>query len=140
MDDLLDQIGKSKYFSTLDLASRYWQIKMHPDSKEKTAFVTHQGLYEFNVMPFGLMNAPAVFQCTMQQVLSGLNLGHGQDFVLVYIDDVLIFSPTLEDHLAHIHQVVKRIADCGLKLKPSKCQFARHEVEFLGHVITPDGL
>ena len=140
MDDLLDQIGKSKFFSTLDLASGYWQIKMHPDRREKTAFVTHQGLYEFNVMPFGLMNAPAIFQRTMQQVLSGLNPGHGQDFVLVYIDDVLIFSPTLEDHLAHIHQAVRKIADCGLNLKPSKCQFVRHEVEFLGHVITPDGL
>lgn len=102
IDDLLDQLGKSAYFSTLDLATGYWQIRVHPNSQEKTAFVTPQGLYEFRVMPFGLTNAPAVFQRLMQCVLMGLNPEEGPDFVAVYIDDILVFSRTLEDHIDHL--------------------------------------
>ena len=97
VDDLLDQLGDTRYFSTLDLAAGYWQIKVHLDSQPKTAFVTPQGLHEFQVMPFGLTNAPAVFQRLMQKVLLGLNPEAGPDFVCVYIDDVLVFSKTLED-------------------------------------------
>ena len=89
MDDLL---GQSHYFSTLDLASGYWQIRVHQDSVPKTAFITPQGLFEFRVMPFGLTNAPSIFQRLMQHVLAGLNPTKGPDFVSVYIDDVLIFS------------------------------------------------
>ena len=140
IDDLLDQLGKSKYFSTLDLASGYWQIRVHPDSQEKTAFVTPQGLYEFRVMPFGLTNAPAAFQRLMQRVLMGLNPADGPDFVTVYIDDVLVFSRTLEDHLVHLRRVIERLQQVGLKLKPTKCQFILEEVEYLGHLITPHGL
>ena len=88
IDDLLDQLGKSKYFSTLDLKSGYWQIKVHPSSQEKTAFTMHQGLFEFWVMPFGLMNAPAAFQRLMQQTLMGLNTESATDFVAVYLDDI----------------------------------------------------
>ena len=95
IDDLLDQLGSTQYFSTLDLAAGYWQIRMHPASREKTAFVTHEGLHEFRVMPFGLTNAPAAFQRLMQQVLMGLNPENGNLFVSVYIDDVLIFSKSL---------------------------------------------
>ena len=102
IDDLLDQLGRAKYFSTLDLASGFWQIRVHPDSVEKTAFVVPQGLYEFNVMPFGLCNAPSVSQRLMQQVMMGLNHLDGPDFVSVYIDDVLVFSETLNDHLEPI--------------------------------------
>ena len=140
IDDLLDQLGQCKYFSTLDLASGYWQIKVATESQEKTAFVTPQGLYEFLVMPFGLTNAPAVFQRLMQRVLAGLNPEAGPDFVAVYIDDVLIFSRTIEEHLMHLRAVIQRIREVGLKLKPSKCHFARREVEYLGHVVTPEGL
>ena len=109
IDDILDQIGKSRFFSTLNLASGYWQIRVRADSQEKTAFITNQGLYEFRVMPFGLTNAPAVFQRLMQQVLSGLNPVAGPDFVAVYLDDVLIFSETLDEHLTHLRQVLERI-------------------------------
>ena len=94
IDDLLDQLGCCKFFSTLDLASGYWQIRVDPQSQEKTAFVTPQGLYEFKVMPFGLTNAPAVFQRLVQRLLTGLNPPSGPDFVAVYIDDLLVFSPT----------------------------------------------
>ena len=140
IDDMLDRLGRSKYFSTLDLASGFWQIKMHPQSQEKTAFATPNGLYEFRVMPFGLTNAPGVFQRLMEQVVIGLNPESGPDFVSAYIDDILIFSPTLEDHLKHLRLVFDRLEEVGLKLKASKCQFARKEVDYLGHVITPDGL
>ena len=140
IDDLLDQLGAASYFSTLDLASGYWQVPMHPDSIEKTAFVTPQGLYEFRVMPFGLTNAPGVFQRLMEKVLAGLNPDDGPDYVAIYIDDVLVFSRTLEEHLQHLRKVIQRLCDAGLKLKPSKCRFIREEVEYLGHVITPQGL
>ena len=140
IDDLLDQLGAARYFSTLDLASGYWQIRMHPDSVEKTAFVTPQGLHEFRVMPFGLTNAPGVFQRLMERVLSGLNPEDGPDYVVVYIDDVLVFSRTIDDHLEHLSRVIQRLHGAGLKLKPSKCHFIREEVEYLGHMITPQGL
>ncbi len=94
IDDLLDQLGKARYFSTLDLASGFWQIRMELLSQEKTAFVTPRGLYEFRVMPFGLTNAPAVFQRLMQRVLAGLNPEDGNEFVTAYMDDVLVFSAT----------------------------------------------
>ena len=87
-------------------------------------------------MPFGLTNAPAVFQRLMQRVLAEA----GPDFVAVYIDDVLIFSRTIEEHLMHLRAVIQRIREVGLKLKPSKCHFTRREVEYLGHVVTPEGL
>ena len=140
IDDLLDQLNRAKYFSTLDLAAGYWQVQVHPQSREKTAFVTHQGLYQFNVMPFGLRNAPAVFQRLMQRVLAGLNPEDGVPFNSVYIDDILVFSETFEDHLVHLKAVIERISAAGLKLKPSKCKFIRQTVEFLGHVLTPMGI
>ena len=92
IEDLLDQLGRSTYFSTVDLASGFWQIRMHPTSQEKTAFTTQQGLFEFRVMPFGLTNAPAVFQQLMQQVVVPLNPNTGLNFVSVYLDDILVFS------------------------------------------------
>ena len=131
IDDLLDQLGQSQYFSALDLASGYWQIRLHPGSIPKTAFVTPQGIYKFRVMPFGLTNAPSVFQRLIKRVFRDLNPEDGPDFVSVYIDDVLVFSITLEKHLQHLRLVMDHL----LKLKPSKCRFLCTEVEYLGHVI-----
>ena len=91
-------------------------------------------------MPFGLCNAPSVFQRLMQQVLSGLNPPKGPDFVSVYIDYVLVFSRTLEEHMEHLRLVMECLAGANLKLKPAKCCFAWKEVDYLGHVITPSGL
>ena len=140
IDNILDQLGGARYFSTLDLASRFWQIQVHPESREKIAFVTPHGLYEFLVMPFGLTNAPAIFQRLMQRVLPGLNPEDGNDFVVAYLDDILIFSPILQEHLSHLETVIDRLREVNLKLKPSKCKFVMEEVEYLGHIITPHGL
>ena len=91
-------------------------------------------------MPFGITNAPAVFQCLMRRVLMGLNRPEGPDMVTVYIDDILVFSSTLDEHLQHLQSVVQWLKQAGLKLNPQKCHFITQEVEYLGHIITPDGL
>ena len=141
VDDIIDQLGPTtKYFSTLDLASGYWQIPMDPSSQEKTAFITIGGLYEFKVMPFGLKNAPAVFQRLMEKILQQLNPVDGRKFVSVYVDDVLVFSSSFQEHVEHVTQVFKALQKAGLKLKPSKCRLFRKEVEYLGYLLTPDGL
>ena len=140
IDDLLDDLGSARYFSTLDLASGFWQIPVHAKSQEKTAFLTPFGLFEFRMMPFSLKNAASVFQRLMQQVLAGVNPESGPNFVAAYIDDLLVFSSSLQAHLEHLNHVMKRIREVGLKVNLSKCQFIRNEVEYLGHVITPEGL
>ena len=140
VDDLLDNLNGARYFSTLDLASGFWQIRMEASSQEKTAFVTPNGLYEFRVMPFGLTNAPSVFQRLIQQVVAGLNPEDGHEFVTAYIDDILVYSPTLLDHIDHLQKVIDRLEEVNLKLNPMKCKFVREEVEFLGHVITANGV
>ena len=134
--EALDSLGGAHYFSTLDLRSGYWQIEMEDDSKEKTAFITHNGLYEFNALPFGLCNRPATFQRVMTHVLRGLEW----DICLVYIDDLIIFSRSFDNHLLHLVQVFKRLREANLRLKPSKCHFVKSEVEYLGHVVSADGL
>ena len=138
IDDLLDNLGKDRYFTTLDLAAGYWQIRVKTDSQEKTAFITHQGWYEFKVMPFGVMNAPAVFQCLMQKVL--IKLKTSEDFIAIYLDDIIIFSKTLQDHLDHLKDVFSCLREANLKLKASKCSFICEEVECLDHIVTPNGL
>ena len=140
IDDLLDKLGGAKYFSTLDLASGFWQVRVHPASIEKTAFLTPHGLYEFRVMPFGLCNAPSVFQRLMNRVVSELNPSNGKEFVSVYIDNLLVYSKTLSEHLIHLSKVLGRLREVNLMLKPGKCHFARKEVQYLGHVLTPDGV
>ena len=104
-DDILDTLGQARYFSTLDLASGYWQIEMDPATKDKSAFTTHAGLFEFERMPFGLCNAPATFQRLMQAVLAGMEW----KFCFVYLDDILVCSRTLEEHLDHFQQVFNRL-------------------------------
>ena len=140
IDDILDQLSTTQYFSTLDLASGYWQIPVSPTSQEKTAFITTRGLFEFGVMPFGLKNAPAVFQRLMEKVLQQLNPVDGKEFVSVYIDDIIVFSSSFQEHVDHVSRVFKALQNAGLKLKPSKCRLFRKEVEYLGYRLTPDGL
>ena len=136
IESTLDALGGSQYFTTLDLLSGYWQIEVNQESKEKTAFTTFGGLYEFNVLPFGLTNAPSSFQRLMESVLRGLNY----KIALCYIDDILIFSRSFTEHLEHIREVFLRLRSANLRLKPSKCDFATKSVKFLGHVITRDGI
>ena len=134
IDDSLDALGGSVWFSTLDLASGYWQVEMDPKDQEKTAFSTQGGLYEYKVMPFGLANGPATFERLMEQVLRGL---HWQT-CLVYLDDIIVFSKTFETHLARLEEVIDRIGAAGLKLSPKKCHLFQTEVTFLGHVVNKD--
>jgi hypothetical protein len=136
IDDTLDALQEAKFVSTLDLRSGYWQVEMDKESKEKTAFITHKGLYEFNVMPYGLTNAPATFQRLMDIVLAGLKW----QSCLVYIDDVVIYSPTFEQHLSDLKNVFQALREANLTLKASKCCFCRKEMKYLGHVITQDGI
>ena len=140
ISDLLDQLGKCKCFTTLDLKSGYWQIKVHADSQEKTAFITHQGLFEFRVMPFGVTNAPAVFQRLMQRVLAELQSKASVKFVSVYLDDVIVFSESIAEHIKHLQMVFDCLKKAGLKLNPKKCRILCDEVKYLGHTVTPCGL
>jgi predicted aspartyl protease len=137
IDDLLENLGKSNWFTTLDLASGYWQVAMEEDDVEKTAFITPFGLYEFLVMPFGLSYAPGTFQRLMNRVLQDY-LG---TFVSVYLDDVIIHSKgDFELHMDHIQQVFEKIRRANLKIKLKKCFFCFPNLHFLGHVVGRDGI
>eukprot|EP00731_Ephydatia_muelleri_P034851 Em0081g16a len=136
IDETLDMLGGAKWFSTLDLASGYWQVEMEPEHKEKTAFSTPFGTYQFKVMPFGLSNAPSTFQKLMEMVLAGLHW----TTCLVYLDDIVIFSTTVEQHLSRLRDVLARLKKAGLKLKPSKCHILKKCVHYLGHIVSADGV
>ena len=136
IDECLDSLGGSKYFSTLDLQSGYWQIEVKEGDRPKTAFRTRSGLYEYVVMPFGLSNAPSTFERCMELVLKGLQW----KTLLVYLDDIIIFSQTFDEHLTHLDEVLNRLSGAGLKLKPSKCALFQSEVLYLGHIVTASGV
>ena len=136
IDDTLDQLAGAKFFTTLDLAAGYWQVSMDSKDQEKTAFTTYSGLYEFKKMPFGLVNAPATFQRLMEVVLAGL----AREGCLVYLDDVLVMGKTMEEHNRNLEKVLDRLRAAGLRLKPKKCYFAQLEVDYLGHVVSADGI
>ena len=136
IDDLLDVLGGAEYFSSMDIASGYWNVPMHEDSIEKTAFSCKFGLYEWVVMPFGLTNAPAAFQKLMDQVLMNLKW----KICLVYLDDCVIFSKNFDVHLAHIVEVLSRFRNAGFKLKMKKCHWGRRSIPFLGHIVTNRGI
>ena len=130
MEDLIENLGEAKFITKLDLTKGYYQIPLSPETKEKSAFITPSGLYQFNVMPFGMKSAPATFQRMMHDVLAGLEL-----FVGTYIDDIIIHSPTFEDHLQHVEKVFERLAEARLVAKPSKCVAGHAQVSYLGHLV-----
>ena len=136
IEETLTSMTRAEWFSTLDLASGYWQVEVEPRDREKTAFTTPLGLYEFQRMPFGLCNAPATFQRLMQQCLSG----HITDSLLVYLDDIIVYSPDFATHLRHLEEVFERLWKNGLKLRPDKCKLFHKQVKFLGHVVDKTGV
>jgi len=134
--DFLAAPHGGKFFSTLDLTSGYHQIPMDPLSKDKTAFISVAGLFQFKVLPFGLTNAPATFQRFMDAVLAGLKWKN----LLVYMDDICVFSSSFNDHMSDLKSVFDRIRQAKLKLKPSKCHLFQNQIKFLGHIVTDKGI
>ena len=138
LSDVFDQIGESKpkFFSTLDMQSGFWQIPVHPDDQDKTAFVTKNAKYKFKRLPFGLKGAPSTFQQMTSTVLKDL-LGK---CCCVYADDILCYSPDLKTHMEDLQKIFNRLIAAGLTLKPSKCKIAVQNVKYLGHILSPKGI
>jgi len=136
IDSCLDAMAEARWFSTFDLRSSYHQVPVAEEDRGKTAFISPKGMYRYRMMPFGLCNAGATFQRLMDVVMSGLNLS----ISLVYLDDIIVYSSTVEQHLERLETVLTRLQCAGLKLKPEKCKFFQRSVSFLGHVISGDGI
>lgn len=136
IDDLLERLHGSKYWSKLDLAQGYYQVRIREKDIHKTAFQTRYGLYEFTVLGMGLCNAPATFMRVMNDALRP----YLDEFVLVYLDDILIFSKTEEEHLEHVRLVLDVLRKEKLYASPKKCEFGRTTIKFLGHTLTPKGI
>ncbi|UYV64930.1 K02A2.6-like [Cordylochernes scorpioides] len=136
IDATLDTLSGSQWFSTLDLKSGYWQVSIHPEDREKTAFTTGNGLWQFKVMPFGLCNAPATFERLMETVLQGIPL----ETCLVYLDDIIVMGKSFEEHLINLERVLQKIRGARLKLNPRKCKLFKEKVRYLGHLISRQGI
>ena len=137
IEDSLHLLAGAKYFSKLDLRSGYWQVKVAEEDKCKTAFQAGTlGFFEFNRMPFGLCNAPATFQRLMERCMRDMNLRD----CLIYLDDIVVFSSTFEEHIESLESVFRRLQTNNLKPKASKCEFFRREVTYLGHVVSQEGI
>jgi hypothetical protein len=135
VDDVISQLGKSAWFIALDLQSGFWQIRMAPEDKKKTALITKTRLYDCTVMPFGLKNATSTFTRTMSLVFKEL----GGEFLKVFMDDLNIHSENWEAHLRHLEAVLAKLREVNLKLNPWKCSFAARSITFLGHVVSSEG-
>jgi len=136
IDELFDQLGQAKYFSSMDMVSGYWQQRIAEKDIEKTAFTTKFGHFEFRVLPFGLKNAPSSFMAMVNDILRP----YLNKFVLAYLDDVLIFSKTKQEHLEHLRLVFDLLRTHRLYAKPKKCDFLKGEIDFLGHKVTQQGI
>lgn len=134
--DLLDQLGKCSYFSTIDLASGFHQIEVNKPDIPKTAFSVENGHYQFLRMPFGLTGAPSTFQRIMDNIMTGIQ----NERCLVYMDDIIVYSSTLDEHLNRLEEVFSRLSKHNLKIQPDKCEFLRREVSYLGHLVTSEGV
>jgi hypothetical protein len=136
IDEFLNELAGATYFSKLDMASGFHQIRMAQVDEEKTAFKTHHGHFQFRVMPFELTNAPATFQCLMNVVFQHCM----RKFVLIFMDDILVYSPTLQAHVVHLQEVFSVLQQHKLYAKRSKCSLAVTHIEYLGHVISANGV
>lgn len=136
IDELFDRLHGATVFSRLDLSSGYYQIAMDSNDVEKTAFRTRYGHYQFKVMPFGLTNAPATFMSLMNQVF----YDYVDDFIIIYLDDILVYSRNDQQHLAHLEKVLQRLQNHQLYVKMSKCAFFLSSIQFLGHVVSGNGI
>lgn len=136
IDDTLDRLHGAEIFSSLDLKSGYWQVPVAEADRHKTAFITKYGLYQWTSMPFGLCNAPATFQRLMDAILQGLNW----QCCLVYLDDVIIYSKDINEHGKHLEQVFAALSKANLRLNAAKCNFAKEELRYLGHMISAKGI
>ncbi len=137
IDESFDSLAGSKYFTKLDLRAGYWQVGIKEEDKHKTAFsVGPLGFYECQAMPFGLTSAPATFQRLMERCMGEMNLKE----CLVYLDDIIIFSKTFDDHIQHLEAAFKRLERNNLKLKGSKCEFFKTSVLYLGHIVSQAGV
>ncbi|GBG88366.1 hypothetical protein CBR_g47065 [Chara braunii] len=136
IDDLLDRVQGCRYFNKIDLKSGYHQIAIRPKDQHKTAFLTRYGLYEFVVMPFGLCNGPGTFQHAMNRIFHD----YFDKFVIVYLDDILIFSTTVKEHVAHLDKVLSLLRQHKFKINGEKCEFGRTGILYLGHEISAEGL
>ena len=136
IDETLNRLSGNSYFTKLDLKTGYHQIPIDPSDRDKTTFITYGGMFRFTVMPQGLRNAPASFQRIMYELL----VTSRWDFCLVYIDDVLIFSHTFEQHVNHLNEILSVLATANLQLNPRKCSLVRSEIDYLGHTINGQGI
>ena len=137
IEDILNALSGNKYFTILDMKSGYHQIDMYEPHKERTAFtVGPLRFYEFNRMPFGLVNAPATYQRLMEECFFGLHL----DICYIYLDDLIIFSKTFEEHVDRLKQIFQRLREVNLKLSPKKCEFMKKKVKYVGHIVSSGGI
>lgn len=136
IDEALDSLSGSKWFSVLDLRSGYYQISMAEEDKEKTAFICPLGFFQFERMPQGITGAPATFQRLMEKTVGDMNLLQ----VLVYLDDLIVFGKSLEEHEERLLKVLDRLGEAGLKISLDKCQFCQPEVKYLGHIVSAQGV
>ncbi len=136
VEDVIDQLGNSSWFTTLDLQSGFLQIRMAPEDIKKTALITKIGLYDWTVMPFGLKNATSTFTRTMSKVFKDL----GSKLLKVFVDDLNVHNKSWGEHLQHLNAVLCKLREVNLKLNPNKCCFAAKSITFLGHVVSKEGL
>jgi len=135
-DMCLDAMYGARWFSTFDLRSSYHQVAMKEEDSDKTAFICREGQFKFKTMPFGLCNVGATFQRLMDMVMSGLAF----EVCLVYLDDVIVFSTTIDEHFRRLSAILTRLRDAGLKLKHSKYRLLQKHVAFLGHIVSANGI
>jgi hypothetical protein len=136
IEEFMDELSQASWFTSLDLCAGFHQIPMDPADCFKTAFQTHVDHYEFRVMSFGLTGAPHTFQKAMNTSLAAML----RKCVIVFFDDILVYNPTFEDHLVHLHQVFQLLQQHQWKVKLSKCAFAKREIAYLGYVISERGV